>query len=134
MTPQEWITAMAQDVPWQKAYEVVRVQAAALLNHSVVAADGMSTTELVEALWPERYAPGAFIFQRRRVFKALMALASRGLAEYCTLGPPKLNRMRQTVRPKRWHSRLHSVVAAPLVQRCPHCGKEFSNGTNSTEA
>lgn len=103
MTPSEWNAALAADRPWQEAYATVEQQVKVLFAHNpLYEHDTLGTSTLVEALYPETYARGEGVTARRRIFKALQALATRGLQDYATKGPAKLNRMHVMARPWVW--------------------------------
>lgn len=128
MTPADWTKALAPDVPWQQAYEMVRDQAAWQLELNVLW-DGrrtVTTAELVEAMWPEALARGDGIVARRRLFKALAALATRGLSRYCTKGPARKHKTTgRPIVPWMWHAPNTDAPADPPraeVVTCPHCG------------
>lgn len=118
MIPAEWNLQLAAGVPWQEAYPVVEREARAFLSASPIADGGIRTAELIEHLYPERYARGDGIEVRKRMFKALGALRSRGLADCNTKSetPQKLGRTNRDIYPPLWH--------APKVRpTCPHCGQ-----------
>lgn len=105
-------SALAEAVPWEVAYEVVKQRVIEALSDPDTVArlhleqQTLSTKELAELLWPEALARGEGITARKRLFKALAALAPRGLSEYCTRGEPTRNkRLGRDVRPWRWHSK-----------------------------
>lgn len=102
MTPGQWAEALAPEVPWQKAYPIVAEQARLHISHNVLVGEECSTSELVEALFPERLARGESITARKRIFKALTALAPRGLKDYCHKGEPMRAGMMKGARPWRW--------------------------------
>lgn len=120
MQPSEWNRLLAEAVPWAEAYPAVEREARAYL---VVTTDGglrCTTGELVEALYPEQFAKGDGITARKRIYKALAALATRGLADCCTKGEPRplKHNKKKLVRPWLWHAPL-----AKEPNRCPHCGE-----------
>lgn len=105
MTPSEWNAVLAPDQDWKPAYAAVEQQVKLLFAHNpLYAQDTLSTAALVEALYPETYARGEGQVARRRMFKALQALAPRGLSAYATKGPAKMNKMRVSVRPWLWRA------------------------------
>lgn len=119
-TPQQWNTALS-DKSWQLAYAYVEANVREFLRDQISLA--YSTRELVEAIYPQQFARGDGILARKRIFKALTALATRGLADCCTRGEPKLNRMKQTIRPWIWHEpRTPNAEAIGNPKLCPHCG------------
>lgn len=104
--------ALQPTIPWAVAYSAVETAVIATLSEPDTIArlhleqQTLSTKELVELLWPETLARGAGITARKRLFKALAALATRGLAPYCTQGEPTRNkRLGRDIRPWRWHSK-----------------------------
>lgn len=117
MTPVEWNAALAPEIGWQSAYATVE-----RVTRSYLAATRpalVSTNALVGELYPEQLAIGAGIDARKRLFKALMALAERGLADCVTRGPArKIGKTGRMGRPFLWHEPKGQSV--PL---CPHCGK-----------
>lgn len=104
--------ALQPTIPWSVAYAAVEAAVTATLSDPDVIArlhleqQTLSTKELVELLWPETLARGPGITTRKRLFKALAALATRGLSPYCTQGEPTRNkRLGRDIRPWRWHSK-----------------------------
>lgn len=105
--------ALAADNGWQSAYayveETVRER---LSDPDTVArlhleADTLSTTALVELLWPEQFAKGDGITARKRLYKALKALATRGLADCAERGVSEervIGGVKRFARPWRWHA------------------------------
>lgn len=122
MTPADWNAALAPHVGWQAAYGTVENAVKLAFASPVLDGQTLSTSALVEALYPEQFARGEGITARKRIYKALAALATRGLAAYATRGPERLlKHTNKLVRPWLWHS------AAPIeVAKCPHCGKEIA--------
>lgn len=117
MIPQHW-TAKLVGVPWREAYASVETVARAYLKaHPLLEFDTISTQEFVEALFPERLANGEGITARRRLFKALMALAEHGLSDCATRGVAQRLFGRKggpKVRPWRWHAPDETIrVAKP---------------------
>jgi hypothetical protein len=89
MTPQEWNAALSANVPWQQAYATVETATRALLNAWPDDEYG-ATSDLVEELYPMKLVRGDDgVYARKRIFKALMALAPRGLKDCCKKGAPK---------------------------------------------
>jgi len=83
MTAQEWVAAA--QLGWREFYPLVEAEAKVWLTQAHVDEPGtdVSTTELVEALWPSAWQSDGKA--RQRVFKALTALETRGLAGWVTL-------------------------------------------------
>lgn len=136
MTPFDWDKALSPSVSWQEAYATVGRMARAHLEHNPMLDGDMSTADLVDALYPEEWARGEGITARKRIFKALAALATRGLADCCHRGPErKLRHSGKMVRPWLWHSPREANVEAqaanskPII--CPHCGGNFNALHNS---
>lgn len=71
-------------MPWQTAYNHVREQVEELFGAATRGHDKITTSELVEVLYPLQFAIGDGIMARNRIFKALKQLATRGLQDYCT--------------------------------------------------
>lgn len=93
---------------WEIAYPVVEHETRALLERETQhTADNpqWSTTELVEALWPEETARGDMILRRQRLFKALAALAEHALSDCATKGEEQRSKFGagRTIRPWLWH-------------------------------
>lgn len=124
MTPADWNLILAPDVPWQKAYASVEASARAHLIANPCFDAGCSTEELVEALYPKRFAIGDGILARKRIYKALAALATRGLADCATRGPERnLGHTKNLkVRPWLWHEPTAPNDEAQGIRLCPHCG------------
>ena len=139
MTPDEWNAALAPGQPWQAAYGTVERVTKALIDTWPLG-EFSSTADLVEELYPAGLVRGdAGQHARTRIFKALMALAPRGLAPYARQGaprPPKNWRLKKTVkeiRPWEWSRpeapSIPEPIATPHVaveaHTCPHCGEEL---------
>ncbi len=108
MTPlaTNWRATLGREVHWTIAYPAVEEAVVAYLT----AHPGrLSTGDLVEALWPAADAArqGAdAIWARRRIFKALMALAPRGLADFAHKGdiPRRMGKTGIMVSPWLWEA------------------------------
>lgn len=126
MTPQQWNEALAEGVAWQKAYAEVEKQARAHLIANPCFDAGCTTEELVEALYPAKLALGDGILARKRIFKALKALATRGLADCASRGPARVLGNRKSgvkIRPWLWHDPTEpNDEAEGSGKTCPHCG------------
>lgn len=124
MTPKQWTEVLAPDEPWQKAYAVVATEARAMLSDNVLfAGKEVSTGVLADSLFPVTFARGDGILARRRLFRALLALAPRELADCCHRGEAK--RMRHStrlIRPWIWHAPRERNSEAEELRACPHCG------------
>lgn len=121
MQANEWNRLLAEAVPWAEAYPAVEREARAHLIITAVDLPfvGISTAELVQALYSEQFAKGEGITARKRIYKALAALATRGLADCCTKGEPRplKHNKKKLVRPWLWHAPKATETA-----KCPHCG------------
>lgn len=117
--PAFWNHRLAPAMPWSSAYRHVEVAAIALLGiNPLYRGKTLSTNELVEALYPAAQARGPeSIAARSRIYKALAALAPRGLERYCFRGTPRKLKGREIV-PWLWKAPIRDD--AP---RCPHCGE-----------
>lgn len=90
---------------WATAYPIVENIARDFLNDPEQGAFEFSTNEVVEALWPESLARGEGITTRKRLYKALLALAPRGLADCATRGEErKVKHSTRLIRPWLWHA------------------------------
>mgnify|MGYP003559721779 FL=1 len=128
MTPAQWNALLAPAVPAIEAYKSVEEAARLHLSMNPLFTEvGITTNELVEALYPEALARGDGVLARARIYKALAALATRGLADCATRGQPrKLKHMNKTVRPWLWHEPGEkNPEAQDGVKRCPHCNGEL---------
>ncbi len=116
------VTKLAQGVDWKIAYAEVEKHAREILTrYSYQRPDGVGTTELAEALLPAEFVRGdGTLYIRRRIFKALAALATRGLADCATPGETIKGKFGPK-RPWRWHAPTPGYVHAPAV--CKTCGR-----------
>lgn len=113
-----WNPRLAPGVSRRDAYEAVSVAVRAMLSaHPQFKNSESTTTEVVEALYPEAEARGDGIAARQVIFKALAALAERDLKDCCYKGPPRRAKFGM-IRPWVWH--------APRRPTCPHCGGELA--------
>lgn len=124
----DWANMLRGDVPWATAYaEVAKVVRQWLMAHPIAEDHSISTHDLVEGMFPESLAVGDGIYARRRLYKALMAQATRGLADCCTRGPATKkfgpSKGGPTIRPWKWHQ--PSQPNSEHVSKCPHCGQEL---------
>ena len=106
MMEQELLDALAPAIPWQACYPAV----AAAVRHLLDEADpGASLTTVQVAYFllpPSRIDCVERIAAKKRLFKALSALAAHDLAAYATRGEPKRGKGRYSkkmVRPWIWH-------------------------------
>lgn len=122
---QLWNSKLAPEIGWKEAYQHVELTTRAwIINSPRLAHEPISTNELVEAMYPEALAIGAGIAARHRIFKALMALATHGLADCCTRGPErKRAHSNLPIRPWLWHHPKERNIEA--VNKCPQCGQEI---------
>lgn len=142
MTPEQWNKALAPEVPWPEAYAVVEREVRALLTAERGCV--FATAEVVQEIYqehPTSHDPVG-MDARRRIFKALRALATRGLKDCCTKGEPEPSTTfaGRTIQRWRWHA-PHSEqlsehgngvgpIAATFIAaatptapiRCPRCG------------
>lgn len=124
MKPADWNEHLEPQRPWRHAYWIVEVEVRNVLSQDRFAHDLLSTTALVELLYPVQFAVGGGRAARNRIFKALAALATRGLAEYTTRGEPvKIKRLGKLARPWLWHAPRAQAAEEPNC--CPHCGEEL---------
>lgn len=124
MTPADWNTVLAPTMGWQAAYAVVEREAREFLSRQLASTQPatFTTSELAEALYPEKLARGDGITARKRLFKALAALATHDLADCASRGEPrKLKHTNKTVRPWIWHAPTKPNNEAG-ARVCPHCG------------
>ncbi len=121
MLPADWDEVLAPEVHWHVAYKTVgRYVRALLIANPQVDGDHLTTTALVELVYPEDAAKGeAGLKARKRFFSALATLAKADLQDCCTPGPTQI-RFGKSVRPKLWHA-----PTKPVVKRCPHCGEDL---------
>lgn len=81
----------------------------------------LTTRELVLATQDSTATPE----QRQKVYKALMHLAVRDLADCCTRGEPRPRGRKgegPVVRPWLWHAPAEPHFEAIMPPTCPHCG------------
>lgn len=125
--PGEWNMILRPDAPWRDAYATVETSVRDYVQRVLNAGDLISTNTLVEALYPARFAKGEGITARRRMYKALAALATHGLADCCTKGAEtKFGRSHKPVKPWLWHAPRAMGVTLPVQKVCcPHCGESF---------
>ena len=137
-------TALAADNAWQGAYEYAEESVRERLSDPDTVArlhleqDTLSTNQIVELMWPEQFAKGDGITARKRLYKALKALATRGLADCCERGPQVevvIAGVKRFARPWRWHAPKTTPLREGYVsdenwgnakpgEKC-----KFSNGT-----
>lgn len=123
MTPAQWAEALRPAVPWQAAYKVVAEVTRALLAAEPGGDHYLTTSDLVERLFPEHLARGEGITARRRMFSALAALAKHDLADCATRGPArKMKHLGKMVHPWHWHR----PVEKPAEPCCPTCGQPIA--------
>lgn len=124
MTPFQWDAIMYTAVPWQEAYATVEREARHVLDNDPTLDGNLSTAELVERLYSEEWARGDGITARKRIFKALRALTTRGLADCCHRGEERrLRHSNKMVRPWLWHAPTSpNSEAQGNAKACPHCG------------
>lgn len=122
----EWSTLLHPDIPWKDAYTRVEVEARSYLQQCTDPGEQITTSELVEGLFPEQFARGDGITARKRIFDALAALAKHQLGDCCTRGVPrKLKHRSRMVRPWLWHMpqvEFNPEATVKPGKACPHCG------------
>lgn len=125
MTPQDWNEALKPSVPTSEANKFIATIVRAHLAHlaaNVLLDDLVSTTTLVEGLYPLAYAKHSEvgIAARNRIFNALIrVLHKTTLADCVTRGPKqRLGKSKFKGRPFLWH-------APKEVPRCHCCGQEL---------
>lgn len=123
MTPPELNHALRPEVSAREAHALIAQLARAHLVHNVTLdGDMVSTTTLVEALYPQAFVRSDEAKAARdRIFKALTkrALGRYDLADCMTLGPEqRLGTSHFRGQPCLWH-------APRKKQVCPHCGQEW---------
>lgn len=124
----EWCAKLDRASPWQDAYAFVEQEARSYLA-GFPPERRIATEQLVESLFSEKLARGPAAYVRQRIFKALAALATRGLADCVRRGVEKQNRMGQTIRPWTWGApqvEFNPEYEVPrTVKACPHCGGQL---------
>jgi hypothetical protein len=122
MNSKQWDVALHPAVSWKTAYNAVEIAVTSLY---LTDPKDRSTTELVETLYPVADARGPEgVKARKRMFKALTALAERGLAPYATRLPArKAVYSDRLIRPWLWHAPRDTASPQKL---CPHCGGTLS--------
>jgi len=123
----EWDNALAHD--WRHCYPLVHDAAKRYLDAEGINPDnGLSMTELVERLYPEKLARGDMILRRQKMFKALRAAYENGfMPGYVHPGPAKRYRGTNT-NPPMWHAYDADAAARTTVKGevcCPACGCRF---------
>ena len=127
-----WHYNLRREVHWKDAYAFVERHARHFLE-SEPTGKNWTTTELVEFLYPWGVEPNdpEEHHVRQRIFKALAALATRGLSDCASRGTPRqLGQLDakgtpevKTIRPWLWHSPTSpnpESVAKPLAEREVH--------------
>ena len=118
MKPAEWNNLLAPEIDWRSCYPQVAGEVRKVLSHLGTGED-RTTQELVSALYPEELAVGPGILARRRLFRAIMALAATDLVDCCYKGAPRyLRHTRKQVRPWIWHT-------PKPTKCCPTCGQSL---------
>lgn len=87
MTPSQWNEILHKSQHWKDAYAAVNREARLILD-PVPRDSPMSTSELVEALYPVAFSRGEGINARNRLYAALASLAVHDLADCCHRGAP----------------------------------------------
>lgn len=121
MTPVEWEIACGREIGWRKAYAAVEEGARAYLSQ-LSETGYVTTTQLVEALYPIAAVRGEGTFVRDRIFKALLANVDGKpaiLPECRMRGPVKRIRGGVKAAPWLW------TRPKPRLVCCPNCQYEF---------
>lgn len=132
MTPQEWNAALSKANGWEIAYPVVEREARAFLEETTLT---HTTSELVEHLFPERFARQSEAGQmaRKRIYKALLAEKNPWRDRYAFRGPARFSGPNRGSAPWHWTNPIRKA-AAELDSRaltknfntvCPECGQEI---------
>lgn len=106
MKPADWDEILAPSVPWQDAYAIVEREVRAfILATPAGRVSYLTTDEVVSGLYPEQFAKKEGVTARKRLYKALAALATKGLADCVTRGEPRrLGNTKKMIRPWLWHA------------------------------
>lgn len=124
MTPQEWNEAIAPRVDNKTAQALIAGMARIHLKHNVLAGDMVSTTTLIECLYPLAYASQstAGMAARDRIARALTkrALGAHELADCMTVSTVPVQGKFGVGYPCLWHA-----PNAHGVEHCPTCGQEI---------
>lgn len=110
----EVAAALAPVHDWRIAYPWVEAKARAILDPWL---GFMTTTELANRIYDPEQAHDPKV--RKRVFQALKALETHGLATYLTMGEPERVGGVENGRRRLWHA--PRIGTTPLVQCCPTC-------------
>lgn len=108
--------ALAPEKEWRTAYPFIEAAAKAILENLTPPHLVLSTTQLADEIYSPAQAHDTRV--RKRVFQALKALATRGLAPYITLGEPEQIAGMESGRRKLWHA----PSAVPKHKTCHVCG------------
>lgn len=100
---------------WRTAYALVEQEAKEFLE-TLASGERVTTTALVEILYDETFQQPVI---KKRVFKALHALQTRELRDYCTRGEPEKIGNVENARRTYWHKPTGDAVSAKSV--CPTC-------------
>lgn len=91
------------ELGWREFYPQVEAEAKIYLAQAHADHDSpLTTTDLVEGLWPASWDSPRRL--RARVFKALTALETRGMAAWVTIGEPSRLKGGIMARRRRWHT------------------------------
>lgn len=135
MTPNDWNRLLAPAVPWQEAYAVVAREARAyLIALKPAGVETMSTMDLAAGLYPPQDMRGEVgVAARKRIFKALAALAKHELDDCVVKGEPraaKIGGKTVTARPWRWRAPQPPAAPQPelagikeMLERFIDCGR-----------
>jgi hypothetical protein len=115
--PTEWNAILSPSQHWKEAYPKVERR---VREHLADQWEDFTTAELVERLYPVAQARGDVgLAARQRLFKALMTLATHGLADCASKSKIAKRVAGQQVYGWRWHASTTPSVHAPEV--CPCC-------------
>jgi hypothetical protein len=131
----EWATLLAPDVEWLHAYPRI-AGAARLYLSGLKEGERITTSQLGEALMPyirctvadKELGNDKRARARQRLFKGLMALATRALADCCERGAPRPVGRRpkadaKVIQPWLWHAPTGVPNFEAVIRpSCPHCG------------
>lgn len=137
MTPNEWNAALAADRSWPLVYSTVEAEARRfLIARNATRGEGgmLSTSDLVERLFPAALARGEGVTTRLRLFKSVIHLAKHSMADCCMRDsePKKKLYMGHKIYGWLWHApagEFHPEQVkpkAPIPRPCPHCGCDLN--------
>ena len=121
MTPQDWNVALRPEVPNAEAHKFIATIVRAHLEHNILLDDMVSTTTLVDTIYPAALAKQSDVGKaaRDRIFNALRKeyLAGHELKDCVTPGiKQKIGIAKRLGTPLLWH-------APRKVKCCEACGQ-----------